>query len=95
MRSEAFRWWPAWLLVAGGLLALGTRLVDRDLQSYVLDEPQLQDAATHNPTARTRGGACDRRASTQASTHAAPVRNSPAAPIPASGRGPATRCTAV
>ena len=51
MRSEAFRWWPAWLLVAGGLLALGTRFVDRDLQSYVLDEPQLQDAAAHDAMA--------------------------------------------
>jgi hypothetical protein len=45
VRSEALRWWPAWLLVAGGLLALGTRFVDRDLTSYLLDEPQLQDAA--------------------------------------------------
>ena len=51
MRSEAFRWWPAWLLVAGGLLALGTRFVDRDLQSYVLDEPQLQDAAARDAMA--------------------------------------------
>ena len=51
MRSEAFRWWPAWLLVAGGLLALGTRFVDRDLGSYVLDEPQLQDAAAHDAMA--------------------------------------------
>jgi len=48
VRSEALRWWPAWLLVAGGLLALGTRLVDRDLVSYVLDEPQLQDAAARD-----------------------------------------------
>ncbi len=48
VRSEALRWWPAWLLVAGGLLALGTRFVDRDLVSYVLDEPQLQDAAVRD-----------------------------------------------
>jgi len=48
VRSEALRWWPAWLLVAGGLLALGTRFADRDLVSYVLDEPQLQDAATRD-----------------------------------------------
>ena len=48
VRSEAFRWWPAWLLVAGGLLALGTRFADRELESYVLDEPQLQDAAARD-----------------------------------------------
>ncbi len=48
MRSAALRWWPAWLLVAGALLALGTRFVDRDLGSYVLDEPQLQDAAARD-----------------------------------------------
>ena len=48
MRSRALRWWPAWLLVAGALLALGTRFVDRDLGSYVLDEPQLQDAAVRD-----------------------------------------------
>ena len=48
MRSTALRWWPVWLLVAGGLLALGTRLRDRELVPYVLDEPQLQDAAAAN-----------------------------------------------
>jgi len=48
VRSAALRWWPAWLLVAGGLLALGTRFVDRDLVSYVLDEPLLQDAAVRD-----------------------------------------------
>ena len=42
MRSVALRWWPAWLLVSGGLLALATRFSDRDLASYVLDEPQLR-----------------------------------------------------
>jgi len=31
--------------VAGALLALGTRFTDRDLEPYILDEPQLQDAA--------------------------------------------------
>ena len=51
MRSEAFRWWPAWLLVAGGLLALGTRFVDRDIESYVLDEPQLQDVSARDAAA--------------------------------------------
>jgi hypothetical protein len=48
VRSVALRWWPAWLLVAGGLLALGTRFVERDLIQYVLDEPQLQDAAARD-----------------------------------------------
>jgi len=48
VRSVALRWWPAWLLVAGGLLALATRFADRDLVSYVLDEPQLQDAAARD-----------------------------------------------
>jgi Dolichyl-phosphate-mannose-protein mannosyltransferase len=48
VRSVALRWWPAWLLVAGGLLALATRFSDRDLASYVLDEPQLQDAAVRD-----------------------------------------------
>ncbi len=48
MRSDALRWWPAWLLVAGGLLALGTRFADPDLVSYVLDEPLLQDAAARD-----------------------------------------------
>jgi hypothetical protein len=31
--------------VAGALVALGTRFIDRDLEPYILDEPQLQDAA--------------------------------------------------
>ena len=48
VRSAALRWWPAWLLVAGGLLALGTRFADRDLGSYVLDEPILQDSAVRD-----------------------------------------------
>src|SRR5262249_46798033 len=51
VRSEAFRWWPAWLLVAGGLLALGTRFVDRDIESYVLDEPQRQDVSARDAAA--------------------------------------------
>ena len=51
VRSEAFRWWPAWVLVAGGLLALGSRFVDRELESYVLDEPQLQDVAARDAAA--------------------------------------------
>ena len=42
------RWWPAWLLVGAALLALGTRFLDRELVSYVLDEPQLQDAAVRD-----------------------------------------------
>jgi 4-amino-4-deoxy-L-arabinose transferase-like glycosyltransferase len=48
VRSAALRWWPAWLLVAGGVLALGTRFVERDLGSYVLDEPLLQDSAVRD-----------------------------------------------
>jgi hypothetical protein len=51
VRSSALRWWPAWLLVAGGLLALGTRFLDREQVSYVLDEPQLQDAAVRDAQA--------------------------------------------
>lgn len=51
MRSALLRWWPAWLLVAGAVLALGTRFLDRDLGSYVLDEPQLQDAAVRDAAA--------------------------------------------
>jgi hypothetical protein len=31
--------------VAGALVALATRFIDRDLEPYILDEPQLQDAA--------------------------------------------------
>jgi hypothetical protein len=47
--------WLAWALVAGAVVALGTRFLDRDLVAYVLDEPQLQDAAV--AAARTGGWA--------------------------------------
>ena len=37
--------WLAWALVAGAVLALGTRFLEPGLRVYILDEPQLQDAA--------------------------------------------------
>ena len=50
--SAALRW-LAWALVAGAVLALGTRFLDPDLRVYILDEPQLQDAAVASARAGT------------------------------------------
>src|SRR5262249_36586492 len=51
VRSPPLRWGPAWFLVAGALPALGPRFLDREHVSYVLDEPQLQDAAVRDARA--------------------------------------------
>jgi uncharacterized membrane protein (GlpM family) len=50
--SAALRW-LAWALVAGAVLALGTRFLDPDLRVYILDEPQLQDSAVASAHAGT------------------------------------------